>query len=103
MTQVHTAEIQDQGLGETYTAHIEKNGDGWIGWIQELPEVGCEEKTKKELLETLEVALHKVLKMYEMEAETWDKQFETDVKSGKLDRFAKEAQADFRAGKCEEI
>ena len=103
MAQVHTVKLQEQKHRETYTAHIERNGDGWIGWIQELPEVNCEKKTKKELLKTLEVELHDLLEVCEAEAEVWDKQFEKDVKAGKLDRFAEEALADFRAGKCEEI
>ena len=103
MAQIHTVEFQEQGHSETYTAHIERNGEGWIGWIQELPEVNCKKKTKKELLKTLKVELHDLLEVYEAEAEIWDKQFEEDVKAGKLDRFAEEALADFRAGKCEEI
>jgi len=35
--------------------------------------------------------------------EAWDKQFEEDVISGKLDVFANQAIADFKAGKCKEI
>ncbi len=103
MAQVHTVNLQEQRCSETYTAHIERNGDGWIGWIQELPEVNCKKKTKKELLKTLEVELRDLLEVYEAEAKVWDKQFEEDVKAGKLDRFAEEALADFQAGKCEDI
>jgi len=33
----------------------------------------------------------------------WDKQFEADVRSGKLDELAKQAISDFKAGKCKEI
>ena len=91
MAQIHTVEFQEQGHSETYTAHIERNGEGWIGWIQELPEVNCKKKTKKELLKTLKVELHDLLEVYEAEAEVWDKQFEEDVKAGKLDQFAEEA------------
>ncbi len=39
----------------------------------------------------------------EFDAKAWDKQFEEDVKSGKLDRLANQAIADFRAGKCKEL
>jgi hypothetical protein len=39
----------------------------------------------------------------EFEAEAWDKQFEEDAKSGKLDQLANQAIADFRAGKCKEL
>ena len=103
MEQVHTIEVQEQGFVETYTVYAEQNGDGWIGWIQELPEVNCERKTKEELLKVLEIELHKRLEIYKAEAEVWDRQFEKDAKAGKFERFAKEALADFRAGKCEEI
>jgi len=39
----------------------------------------------------------------EFDAKAWDKQFEEDVKSGKLDQLAKRAIADFRQGKCKEL
>ena len=103
MDKLHTIEIHEHGFNEIYTVHTEQNGDAWIGWIQELPEVNCKRKTREELLKVLEIELHKRLEVYKTEAEVWDKQFEADVKAGKLERFAKEALADFRAGKCEDI
>ncbi len=103
MDKLHTIKIHEQGFDEIYTVHTEQNGDGWIGWIQELPEVNCEKKTREELLKVLEIELQERLAVYKAEAEMWDKQFEADVKAGKLERFAKEALADFRAGKCEDI
>ncbi len=39
----------------------------------------------------------------EFDAEVWNRQFEEDVKSGKLDQLANQAIADFRAGKCKEL
>ncbi|MCF8131425.1 MAG: hypothetical protein K9N10_23195 [Deltaproteobacteria bacterium] len=39
----------------------------------------------------------------EFDAKAWDKQFEEDVKSGKLDQLAERAIADFRQGKCKEL
>lgn len=103
MDKLHTIEIQEQGFAEIYTVCAEQNGDGWIGWIQELPEVKCQRKTKKELLKVLKIELHERLEAYRVEAEVWDKQFEEDAKAGKLERFAEEALTDFRAGKCEDI
>jgi hypothetical protein len=38
----------------------------------------------------------------EFDAKIWDRQFEEDAKSGKLDKLANQAIADFRAGKYEE-
>ena len=39
----------------------------------------------------------------EFDAQTWDEQFEHDAKSGKLDKLANKAIADFRAGKAKEL
>jgi hypothetical protein len=37
------------------------------------------------------------------DAKVWDKQFENDVKSGKLDNLANQAISDFQSGKCKEL
>ncbi len=37
------------------------------------------------------------------DAEAWDRQFEEDAKSGKLDQLANQAIADFQAGKCKQL
>jgi hypothetical protein len=39
----------------------------------------------------------------EFDAKIWDQQFEADARSGKLDRVADQAIADFRAGRCREL
>lgn len=36
----------------------------------------------------------------EFDAEAWDRQFEEDALSGKLDALADEALSDLRAGRC---
>lgn len=40
-----------------YTAVIKKQGDWRIGWIEEIPGVNCQERTREALLETLRVTL----------------------------------------------
>lgn len=45
----------------TYTAVIKQNGSWWIGWIEEVPGVNCQETTKEELLESLQEALREQL------------------------------------------
>ena len=40
---------------------------------------------------------------YKFDAEVWDRQFEEDAKSGKLDQLANQAIADFQAGKCKQL
>ena len=39
----------------------------------------------------------------EFDAKVWDKQFEEDVKLGKLDHLANQAIDDFRVGNCTEV
>ena len=39
----------------------------------------------------------------EFEEKMWDNQFEEDVQSGRLEKLANEAIADFRAGRCREL
>jgi hypothetical protein len=39
----------------------------------------------------------------EFDAKVWDRQFEKDAKSGKLDRLADQAIADLRAGNYKEL
>ena len=48
-------------MNQTYTALIQQRGDWWIGWIEEIPSVNCEEKTHEELLDTLRITLFEVL------------------------------------------
>jgi hypothetical protein len=40
---------------------------------------------------------------YKFDNEVWDKQFESDVKAGKLDRLAEKAISDYRAGKFKKL
>ena len=100
MEKTQTAIIQYQDYLETYTAHIQKNGQGWIGWIQEVPELKREEDTQAELLATLKNDLHEILTA---EWEAWCAQFEEDVKAGKLDKLSEKALEDLRAGRCTDL
>ena len=48
-------------MNQTYTAFIQQRGDWWIGWIEEIPGVNCQEKTRQELFDTLRIALLEAL------------------------------------------
>ena len=48
-------------MQNTYTAVTKQDGDWWIGWIEEVPGVNCQERTKEELLESLRVTLMEAL------------------------------------------
>ena len=48
-------------MANIYTAILKRDGDWWIGWIEEVPGVNCQEKTREELLESLSVTLKEAL------------------------------------------
>jgi len=48
-------------MKERYTAVIKRSSHWWIGWIEEVPGVNCQERTKEELLETLKLTLREAL------------------------------------------
>lgn len=45
-----------------YNAVIKQDGDWWIGWIEEVPGVNCQEASREELIETLHITLREALK-----------------------------------------
>lgn len=51
-----------------YTAVIKHEGDWWIGWIEEIPGVNCQEQTDEELVRSLEVTLREALELNREEA-----------------------------------
>jgi predicted RNase H-like HicB family nuclease len=51
-----------------YTAVIKKENDWWIGWVEEIPGVNCQEKTREELLKTLKITLKEALEMNKYDA-----------------------------------
>ena len=55
-------------MKDTYTAVIQQSGPWWIGWIEEIPGVNCQERTKEQLLETLQVTLREALEFNRREA-----------------------------------
>ena len=48
-------------MNSEYTAIVKQDGDWWIGWIQEVPGVNCQERTREELTETLKITLKEAL------------------------------------------
>jgi len=48
-------------MATDYTAVIKQEGIWWIGWIEEVPGVNCQECTRQELLESLRVTLQEAI------------------------------------------
>ena len=55
-------------MTHTYTALIQQRGEWWVGRIQELPSVNCQERTREELLDTLKITLGEMLEINREEA-----------------------------------
>jgi predicted RNase H-like HicB family nuclease len=52
----------------SYTAVIKQSGRWWIGWIEEIPGVNCQEASREALLESLRVTLREALELNRREA-----------------------------------
>jgi hypothetical protein len=55
-------------MNQTYTAVVKQDGEWWIGWIEEVPGVNCQERTRDGLLESLRVTLSEALDMNRADA-----------------------------------
>ncbi len=47
----------------SYSAVIKESDEGWVGWIEEVPGVNCQEPSKEELIETLKVTLKEAMEL----------------------------------------
>jgi predicted RNase H-like HicB family nuclease len=50
-------------MGQSYTAVIQQAEGWWIGWVEEVPGVNSQGKTRAELLDNLRDALDEALEM----------------------------------------
>ncbi len=51
-----------------YTAVLKQDGNWWIGWIEEIPGVNCQEHTKSDLLASLREVLAEAIEFNRQEA-----------------------------------
>ncbi len=55
-------------MAHSYTAVIKEDAGWWIGWIEEVPGVNCQEPTREALMETLRVSLKEALELNRQDA-----------------------------------
>jgi len=48
-------------MNTEYTAVVKQDGAWWIGWIEEIPGVNCQERTYQALIDTLRATLKEAL------------------------------------------
>ncbi len=57
----YNTELDRKETTQTYTALIRESEGWWIGWILEVSGVTCQERTRNELLDTLQITLREIL------------------------------------------
>ncbi len=50
------------------TVVIKQEGDWWIGWVEEVRGINCQEATRDELLESLKITLKEALEQNRKDA-----------------------------------
>ena len=55
-------------MNNKYTAVIKQDGECWLGWVEEIPGVNCQEATHDELIESLKITLQEALAFNREEA-----------------------------------
>ena len=55
-------------MNKEYAAIVKEDGDWWIGWVEEVPGVNCQERTREELMESLRVTLKEALEFNKQDA-----------------------------------
>lgn len=55
-------------MNAEYTAILKQSGDWWIGWVEEISGVNCQERTHSELLESLRITLKEALEYNRQDA-----------------------------------
>jgi hypothetical protein len=55
-------------MNAVYKAVVRNDGDWWVGWIEEIAGVNCQERSREELLESLRVTLREALEFNRKEA-----------------------------------
>ncbi|MDO8438587.1 MAG: hypothetical protein Q7S69_10605 [Nitrosomonadaceae bacterium] len=55
-------------MSQTYTAVIKQDANWWIGWIEEVPGVNCQESSREILLQSLRGTLIEAIELNRADA-----------------------------------
>lgn len=50
-----------------FTAEIKQDGKWWLGWVEEVPGVNCQESSYDELVESLRITLREALEFNKLD------------------------------------
>jgi len=57
-------------MSNEYTAVIKRDGEWWLGWVEEVPGVNCQGRSYDELVESLRITLREALEFNKQDALT---------------------------------
>lgn len=77
----HEISRKEKEATQTYTALIRESEGWWIGWILEVRGVTCQERTRSELLDTLQITLREAL---EFDPSGGSRRTESDIEKIKV-------------------
>ena len=60
--------LKGLAINKEYKAIIKQGGDWWIGWIEEVLGVNCQERTHDELIASLQTTLKEALEFNRQDA-----------------------------------
>ena len=55
-------------MNTNYSAVVKQDSGWWVGWIEEIPGVNCQEKTRDALIESLRITLREALELNRSDA-----------------------------------
>ena len=55
-------------MNQPFTAVVKQDGPWWIGWVEEVPGVNCQEHTRDKLVDSLRITLKEALEMNRTDA-----------------------------------
>jgi predicted RNase H-like HicB family nuclease len=63
-----TTSMSTGSMRAEYTAVVKQDDAWWIGWIEEVPGVNCQERSREKLLDSLRLTLREALEMNRQDA-----------------------------------
>ena len=92
--------IHNKLFDETFTAHIEKNGDGWVGLVPDIPEIKCHGDTVEAVEQKLPDEVNQELIR---EEEAWERLLTEAATSETIAKLEAQALQNYNEGRYTEL
>ena len=99
----HELTREEKEATQTYTALIRESEGWWIGWILEVQGVTCQERTRSELLDTLQITLREILEDEMLEVSRRTENESEAVKASDILEFGAQEASSSTESEFEEV